>query len=281
MIELRQCTIGIVGLGQMGGSLASALHQALPEQKVIAFDVDTSLSAQAVSRSLIECAAVDVADLVQNADIVIIALPIQGICDLLTDQAELLRGKKLVADVGSLKSKIVETAQAQRLVNFVGAHPLAGSERRGTEAWNCQLFQRANYFVCPLPGGNPDALRLHQQIVSAVGGVGIAIDPQIHDQIFATSSNIPHLLAFLLQSQFADATIEHRETSAFACPSYSSTTRVAASDPEMVYQMLWHNRKNLTAALRRLRDDLNAAQKALDNGDALRFRQIFSKSDKR
>lgn len=281
MIDLRQCPIGIVGLGQIGGSLASALRQALPEQNILAFDVDSGLAEQASSHHLITGAAANIADLLQRADVVIIALPIQGICDLLADHGEQLRGKRLIADVGSLKSKIIETAQSLRLANFVGGHPLAGSERRGAGSWNPHLFERANYFVCAPPGCNPDAIGLHQQFVTAIGGVEIAIDPQIHDQIFATSSNIPHLLAFLLRAQFADATIEHRETAAFACPSYRSATRVAASDPEMVYQMLWHNRKNLTAALRRFRDDLNAAQKALDNGDALRFRQIFAKGDDR
>lgn len=258
----------------MGGSLAASLSRC-HRGEILGFDHRPELGREALNRGFLSRDCADAAVLIADADIVILALPIQQIMQCLETHASQLAGKTLVTDTGSLKTEILAKAQACRLDNFVGGHPLAGTEKRGPESWSSNLFFGCSYFICD-PGVSASIPRsalsylLHQ-----LGARPVAVAADEHDRIFATSSNLPHLLAYLLRAQFERENTASDRRRDFSCPSYRGATRVAASDPEMVFQMLWHNRANLSASLSSLQRLLAEAQKALDEGEANAFRRIL------
>lgn len=280
-MSISDCSIGIVGLGQIGGSIASALKRANPAIVIAACDLSDELCREAREQGLVDVIAVDTEDVADNSDIVIIALPVMLIAAILRRHRESLADKLLVTDTGSLKSEIMKTARECRMQNFVGGHPLAGTELRGSLSWNAQLFCDANYFVTSHSSTSASSLALAGELVGIVGAKILPIDPEEHDRIFAVSSNLPHLFAYLLRSQFERETIVSANCDAFACPSYRGSTRVASSDAEMVFQMLWGNRANLQASLAELRAGLDRAQKALDTGAEKEFRRIFGEEEQK
>jgi prephenate dehydrogenase len=259
----------------MGGSMASALKRCFPSIMITACDRQEGLLHLARERGLIDIVAVDAEDIIDRTDVVIIALPVLAISEVLRKNRETLREKQLVTDTGSLKQEISQMAKTCELNTFIGAHPLAGTELRGAESWNANLFQAANYFITPSATTNAGSRLLLDELIRSLGARAITIDPEVHDEIFSVSSNLPHLLAYLLKSQFERRQEIGAVLEQFACPSYRSATRVARSDSEMVFQMLWGNRTNLAASLRDLRSNLDLAQKALDSGAEMEFRRIF------
>lgn len=280
-MSIRDYNIGIVGLGQIGGSIAAALKRFDAAIIITACDLSDELCRTARERGLADVIAVDTEDVADKSDIVIIALPVMLIAGVVRRHRDSLADKLLVTDTGSLKNEIINTAQDCGMLNFVGGHPLAGTELRGIQAWNAELFQRTSYFIATTPSTTPKSLALAQELIEIVGARSLPIDPEEHDKIFAVSSNLPHLFAYLLKAQFERETIASAHGEAFACPSYRGATRVARSDAEMVFQMLWGNRANLQASLAELRAGLDRAQKALDSGAEKEFRRIFGEEEQK
>lgn len=278
-MSINDHSIGIVGLGQIGGSIAAALKSFDSNIVITACDLSDGLCRTARERGLADVIAVDTEDVADKSDIVIIALPVMLLAGVLRRYRDSLADKLLVTDTGSLKREIIRTAEQCGMQNFVGGHPLAGTELRGVQAWNADLFRSTNYFIATTASTTAKSLSLAQELIAIVGARSLPIDPEEHDKIFAVSSNLPHLFAYLLKSQFERETVSSAHGEAFACPSYRGATRVARSDAEMVFQMLWGNRANLQASLADLRAGLDRAQKALDSGAEKEFRRIFGEEE--
>ena len=273
MTNLSGKTIGILGLGQVGGSIASTLKTNQTGLRVVAFDIRSELVEEARRHRILDGAADSSADLVESSDVVVLALPVGAIIRTLGDLAEPLRSKLLVTDTGSVMSPIIRAAEQAGLSNFVSGHPLAGTEKRGSQAWLSTLFVRTSFFITPCPDRNEAACAAMRDFIEALGAVPVEIGAIAHDQAFATTSNVAHVLAFCMKRSFERLAEHNKDSEMFACPSYRSATRVAASDPEMVFQMLWHNREYLAGALRSLASELEMVRAALVKDEPDLFRE--------
>lgn len=275
MIELREARVGILGLGQIGGSLAQALKLRSAVAMISGYDRDPELVVAALQRHMIDHIARSDEELIELSDVVIVALPMSGIFETVKSRATQFREKQLVTDTGSLKQQVVELAEQVGLANFVGGHPLAGTEKRGQESWNGNLFVGANYFHAAPVAVQAEKVELFRRLVEAIDASPISVDPVEHDHIFSTTSNLPHLFAYCLMDAFADLDGSQQGKNLFRCPSFNGASRIASSDPEMVFQMLWYNRENLRGSLKRLLGKLREAQSALSDDDEESFRKIF------
>jgi prephenate dehydrogenase len=272
MNGLNGTTVGIIGLGQIGGSLAGALRESGTDIKLIGFDRESALLDEALNRSIVDAVARSITEAIRLSDIVVLALPIRAIIEIISGQAELLSEKSLVTDVGSVMTDIVRVARSASLRNFVSGHPLAGSEKRGHEGWDSELFRGAQYFTTSTDDTAPEAEALLRDLVSALDARATEVDCETHDLAFATTSNLVHVLAYELRRAHEALADKAPDPELFAGPSFRAATRVADSDPEMVFQMLWHNRQHLAGAIGRLVGELTEVQKALteDRPDPIR-----------
>jgi len=277
-MPLSPLTVGILGLGQIGGSMASRLsaHDAPPT--LLGFDLRTELCTAARDRAIVSDVARSETELIESSEVVILALPVRDIVSLLRRQHALLRSKAAVTDTGSVKTEIMRVASDLSLDNFVGGHPLAGAEKSGIASWNHALFNGAPYFITPLSGQDTGAITILNDIVIRLGAKPVPVDPQHHDFIFSVTSGLPHLFAFCLRRQYLNIPESAVDKELFRCPSFRSATRVADSDPETVFQMLWLNRASLSENLGVLLNCLAGAQRALDAGDERGFRRFFKNS---
>ncbi len=267
--------VGILGLGQIGGSIALGLKKQ-QSYLVAGYDINHSLMQAAQGRQAVDLVCSSAAELIEQSQIPIIALPIAGIIETLREYRKPLLSKLAVSDTGSLKSAIMAEAANLGINNFIGGHPLAGTELRGAESWNAALFEGANYFITRNNDTRPESLSHIISLIEALGGVKREIAADVHDMIFATTSNLPHVLAYVLRHLYSERKSQHSVAELFACPSFNGITRVAKSDPEMVFQMLWHNRDNLRRALAELNFRLTDIQNAIDNTDEVQFRRLFN-----
>lgn len=278
MNDLSGKTVGIIGLGQIGGSVAGALGKSDAEIKLVGFDQDRALLDEAISRSMLDVAAGSVAEAIKQSQIVLLATPTGSIIELISEHADLLRQKLLVTDVGSVMAGIVGAAKSAGLSNLVSGHPMAGSEKRGVDSWNSDLFRDCRFFTASPPETTAEAEALMRSLIECLGTETTGVDAEQHDLAFATTSNLVHLLAFGLRRAHGELAGKVTGHEMFGVSSFRGATRVADSDPEMVFQMLWQNRKYLSEALRNLSGELNTMQAALDNNQPELIRDFLDLS---
>lgn len=243
-------TIGVVGLGLIGGSLALAARRA--GHSVLAWD-DNAVTREAAGAQGLATTA-DLTD----AEWVVLATPMPA---LTVGLAATLSGIRIsesatITDVGSLKAPVAEAIGGAGLAQrYVGGHPMAGTERSGFAAAKPDLFTGARWVLC-LTGDEPDLARWFQvgSMITDVGAGIVAVSPAEHDAAMATVSGLPHLLALSLS---AVATQAGPLISTLAAGSFADLTRVAGSDPALLQAILGDNEPALRFALRRLLDQLD------------------------
>ena len=145
---------------------------------------------------------------------------------------------------------------------------MAGSEKRGSDAWNADLFRGRPFFLTGCDGVAEEVQQLAVSLAGSIGADAVPVDAVEHDTLIGVSIHAPHVLAYALKQVFGGSAAKNNHAALFAGPSYASTTRVTASDPGMVAQMLWHNRENTLAALTLFRERMADIEKALRGDDS-------------
>jgi prephenate dehydrogenase len=260
--------LAIAGVGLLGGSVAKAARARSLAREIVGIGRDEARLAPALRDGAIDRIALDLADGVRGADLVVLAMPVLVIDRLLPVVADAVGSGALVTDVGSTKAAIVRSGEAlaaRRGFHFVGSHPMAGSERAGYGVARPDLFEKATVIVTPTAGTAPSAVKGVAQFWEGMGARVSQLAPDIHDRVVAAISHLPHLVAFAL---VAGAVGFEPSATAFAARGFRDTTRIAASDP-VVWQEIFHdNREALLASLARFREALADVEQLVRGGDA-------------
>lgn len=260
-------SLAIIGLGLIGASVARGVRQAMPDCRIIGWDLDAETCTRALALGIIDRAGSDVEDAATDADLVVVATPVRSIAALVAS-ALAAAPAAAVTDTGSVKGAIVSALQADGIdtQRFVPGHPVAGSERFGVEAGDAELFRGRRVILTPHPGTSPDALSKVRALWEALGARIDCMSAQHHDEVLAATSHLPHALAYALVDCL-NALDERREIFAFAAGGFRDFTRIASSSPTMWRDILLENREALDPMLRRFSDTLEQLRSALNAGD--------------
>ena len=241
--------IGIVGLGLIGGSIALAARRLWPKALVIGVDRNDVLE-QAMVRHAMDVAADDLG-LLREADLVILAAPVEENVLLLDRLGECVTGTAVVSDVGSTKRAIVEAARRlpDRLA-FVGGHPLAGAARSGIEFASADLFRGRPWVLTPREGAGGAPLERLTAFVAALGATPRVMDPATHDHLVAFLSHLPQLTVSALMGVIGAEVGEGGL--ALAGRGLVDTTRLASSPARVWTDICRTNADEIGAALDRL-----------------------------
>ena len=253
--------LGIIGTGLIGASVGLAAKRAgVP--LVEGYDFYDNVAEAARERGAIDQTAIAVDELLADSELVVVAVPVIALHSVLR---EAVGNDATVTDVGSTKSNLGEALTQS---NFVGGHPVTGSEARGPEHATADLFDGATWFLTPTAQTDPERYRLVHGFVSALGATPVAIDPQAHDQLVAVTSHLPHALANLLVNQAGASRIEGHEPLATAGGSLRDMTRVAGANPRIWVDIFLENTEALRGALGEHRRRLEQLESALEARDA-------------
>jgi prephenate dehydrogenase len=261
----RQMTV--VGVGLIGGSLALAAKQAGAVHTVVGVGRSPVSRQLALSRGLIDQATEDLRAGVRGADLIVLAVPVREIVRLLPEVARLAPPGCLVTDVGSVKGPILRGGDAAFPDGrFVAAHPIAGKEQSGPAAARGDLFRGANWILTPSERTRAEALTRVAALCCATGATVLRMDATWHDEVFATVSHLPHLVAYALMDAVL-TTEQGRERIHFAAGGLRDFTRVAGSDPVMWRDIFLMNREPVLRVLATYREALERLAAAIRDGD--------------
>jgi prephenate dehydrogenase len=260
---MRIGTLTIVGVGLIGGSIGLAARRRGVVGRVIGAGRQAATLERARQLGAIDVACLDVADAVRRADVAVFCTPVNLIAEQVLAAAPGCAPGTLLTDAGSTKAAIVGALDGRLPagVSFVGSHPLAGSEKRGPEHADADLFQGRVTVVTPTPRTDRAAVERAVAFWQALDSRVLLMSPEEHDRALAMTSHLPHLLASAL------AGILPPGLRPLAATGFRDTTRVAAGDPSLWTAIFMQNREALIDALGELQSQVSEFKRALIAGD--------------
>ena len=270
----------VLGLGLIGGSWAGALHCAGWE--VFAVDpVRTSLD-EAMGRGWILNGWAEIPKFI-DVDLIVLALPLQKLENALEQLKGIIPKGAIVTDVGSLKTEICQKSRHNSLrspynFNFIGGHPMTGSERSGFGVADPDLFRGYPYVLTPSEDCPQQVIQKLVEIVEGFGAKVVFRKPLVHDSEVAMVSHIPHLLAVALTLATQDATEEQGSALALAGRSFHEITRIADSSPEMWKEIMVRNADAILDGLTHWEQSIRELREYLQMRDGDAIAEAFRKA---
>jgi prephenate dehydrogenase len=266
-----QARVCIIGLGLIGGSLALAMRRFAGVQHIVAVDADPQLTQRRVGDRIDHLYRPEqLAEACSRADVIFLATPIATTLDYLHDLASLPLKDKLISDVGSIKGEIVAqaTRQLPKTVQFIGGHPMAGSERGGFAAADPFLFENALYVLTPGSDVQAAKLDLLSELLRQIGAHILVMSAARHDQIAATVSHLPQVLAVSLMRLAARHNREDKQFLQMAAGGFRDMTRIASSPYGIWRDILNFNRSEVLSSIDQLQTALKEMADILQHGGA-------------
>ncbi len=269
-------SVAIYGVGLLGGSIAAGLKQRGLARRVIGIGRNAERLQAAVDAGLIDGFATDATESDRDWNLIVVGTPVDRIADDVRRLAEISKPGTLITDVGSVKEPILASlsyrSEIAPGVEFVGSHPLAGSEKRGFEAARPNLFEDRVTVITPVASSSPQAVARISVFWQSLGSRVLTMSAAEHDRALATTSHVPHVAAAAL------AAILKPEQHELAATGFRDTTRIAAGDADLWVAILLANRDAVLSSVRELSESLQSFETAIRDSDPETLRQLLLKA---
>ncbi len=262
----------------IGGSVLKALRTDFPDVGLRVWGRRQEAVDRIAGENLAELASVDIAAVVDGADLIILALPIEFMAGIVKSFPDLSDGKVIVTDVGSVKKSVVDELTPlveEKGAVFIGSHPMAGSEKTGMEFATADLFKEAAVFVTPVSEEHFSETKAVAEFWEGLGGIVSLMPPDQHDQMVAAISHLPHVVA----SALAKSVLENEaDALPFAAGGFRDTTRIASSAAEMWSGILMDNSEAVQLQLGRFLDEVEEWKTVLESNDREKLRRFLTRA---
>lgn len=240
--------IYIIGVGLIGGSLALDIKKHDHNVKIFGIDHNETHLEEAMLLNVIDAKA-SYEDL-ENADLVILSIPVDAAVDEIIKVLDLVSDDALVVDVGSTKAEICKAIKEHpKRRNFLATHPIAGTEYSGPKAAILGLYQNKTNIICEV---EKTAFKLQEKALKLFTDLGMRIrymNPEAHDKHIAYVSHLSHISSFMLGKTVIDKERNERDIFDMAGSGFASTVRLAKSSPEMWTPIFKQNKVNVLETL--------------------------------
>ena len=271
-------TYGFIGLGLIGGSIAKALKAGEPDCQIYAYMPSREMLEEARADGTVDRILSGAEPCLADCDAVFLCAPVETNGSYLE---ALLTPHTLITDVGSSKQSIEREVLRLGLgAQFVGGHPMAGSEKSGYSYADALLLENIFYLLCPTGDTKPEMLSRMEALVRTMLANPYVIDAATHDRAVATISHLPHLIAAALVNLVKDTDNEAHTMRSLAAGGFKDITRIASSSPIMWQQIFSANREAVLSVLNRYIDSLTEIRSSLEADNMQDIHELFLKSGK-
>lgn len=273
--------VALIGLGLIAGSISHAIraHGLAGHVAGHARSAKTRETARRIG--LCDSIADSAADVVRDADLVVLAVPVSAMGALAAEIAPYLKSGATVTDVGSVKQSVIEAVgpHIPANVHFIPGHPLAGTEHSGPLSGFASLFQNRWWLLTPPENADTMALKRLQDLIRGMGALTEDMDAAHHDLVLAVTSHVPHLIAYTMVG-VADhlRRVTESEVIKYSAAGFRDFTRIAASDPTMWRDVFLENTDATLDILGRFTEELFVLQRAIRMGDGQQLHDYFTRT---
>ena len=267
---------GFIGLGLIGGSIAKAIRENIDDAYVIAYDVNQDALRLSLEDGVVNESADQINERFSQCDYVFLCAPVQKNDSNLLLLKPFLSPKCLLTDVGSVKCDIHENIKKLGLEpQFIGGHPMAGSERVGYVNSKSVLLQNAYYILTPTSSVPARRLEEYRSLVSKLGAIPLILSCEQHDFVTAAISHLPHIISASLVNLVRESDNEDGLMKMIAAGGFKDITRISSSSAAMWQQICLTNTNNIKMLLEHYIDSLEQFKALLNENDADRIYQVF------
>ncbi len=270
-------SVGIVGLGLMGGSLGLSLRHFLPKAKFIGYDHNKTHTKDAISLKLVDRITTNLDDIFE-CELIILAIPVDGIIDILKNIKSIGQNCTII-DLGSTKKQICESIPENIRKNFVATHPMTGTEKHGPTAAFDGLYKNKTVVLCDVEQSGKIQLELVEQIYKNLEMNIIYMDSNSHDKHAAFISHMPHAISYALANSVMKQE-DPKSIIALAGGGFRDMSRIAKSSPVMWESIFKQNKTNVLESIKYFIKELEIFEELLENEDYDGLRVWMSDANK-
>jgi cyclohexadieny/prephenate dehydrogenase len=273
--------VALIGMGLIGSSLARVTRERGLAGHITAIDASEAVCARVLELGIADDATTDAAKGVQDADLIILCVPVGVNAEVAVAIKDSLKPGAIVSDVGSVKGAVIKAVQPHlpEGVHFVPAHPVAGTEYSGPDAGFSTLFDNRWCILTPPEGTAPEATQKVRVFWEGAGSKVEVMSPKHHDLVLAVTSHVPHLIAYNIVGTADDLElVTQGEVIKFSAGGFRDFTRIAASDPTMWRDVFLHNKDAVLEVLGRFQEDLFSLQRAIRWGEGDKLFDTFTRT---
>lgn len=248
---------GFIGLGLIGGSIARAVRYFYPEAEIVAASRTRAPLEQAVKDGVVNRILPGVTEDFADCDYVFLCAPVADNTEYLKALKPVIRSSCILTDVGSTKCDIHEKVTELGLEeNFIGGHPMTGSEKTGYAHSRRILIENAYYVLTPTSRISKEAVERYRDFIASLKALPLVLDYRTHDYVTAGISHLPHIIASSLVNLVRDSDTEDGIMKLVAAGGFKDITRIASSSPEMWEQICMTNTEPICGILQAYIDSL-------------------------
>lgn len=294
-LNMKFNKVGFIGLGLIGGSIAKKMKADHPDIHIYATAHHEETVKEAYREGLIDNDTLLPLTAFHDCDVIFLCAPVQRNLDYLLELKDIIQKDCYITDVGSTKTEIHEEVIRLGLeANFIGGHPMTGSEKTGILAADKTLLENAYYIITPTAITPQSDVEDFREFVRSLGSIPLILDYKTHDYSTAAISHLPHMIAYSLVNLVQQIDDDNETMKSIAAGGFKDITRIASSSPVMWQNICASNREQIlvlmdkyTALLSRLRSYIEASneqalldffQSAKDYRDSLSLPSIKTES---
>lgn len=272
-------TIGFIGLGLIGGSIAKSIKRKNKNIRIAAFDTDRSNTTMAFQDKTVDVIAEEIDTTFSECDCIFLCAPVLYNIENLKKLKSIKKKDALITDVSSIKGQVHAEVDALALNDsFIGGHPMAGSEKSGYKNSTDHLMENAYYVLTPAGDVALPLISSFVDLISSIGAIPLILTHEEHDFITAAISHLPHIIASSLVNlvEAMDSKDEHMRL--LAAGGFKDLTRIASSSPQMWEHICLTNHKNISKILDAYIKYLISIRVNIDNQEGEQLYQMFANS---
>lgn len=253
-------SIGIIGLGLMGGSIGLSLKKLYPHINIIGYDHNLTHIHEAIDLKLVDKITQNIEEIWQ-CDLAILAIPVDGIISLI-GQISSVPKMTTIIDMGSTKQLICDSIPDAIRSNFVATHPMTGTEKSGPTAAIDGLYNGKTVVLCDIEKSGAHQLEIVKKLYKALGMNIIYMDSTSHDRHAAFISHMPHVISYALANTVMRQE-DPKSIIALAGGGFRDMSRIAKSSPDMWESIIRQNKINVLDSIINFKQELDSFEQML------------------
>ena len=276
---MKTKTIGFVGLGLIGGSIAKAILKIYPNTRILATASRESTIEAAFEERLIDNNGLLKLHQFGQCDVIFLCSPVKVNCDYLRKLKDIVKPDCIITDVGSVKGDITSVARELGITNqFIGGHPMTGSEMTGLEYSSAALLENAYYILTADSDMKRETLNEFTSYIKSLGAIPIQLTPEEHDEATATISHLPHVIAAALVNLVNDNDDERKICKTIAAGGFKDITRIASGSPTMWQHIFLSNKNAILKLIGDFKNELNEFENAIAQSNPDEIISLWTKA---
>lgn len=268
--------IGFIGFGLIGGSIAKALKENNPNHTITAFDINRDSLSLAQREGIVDIATSGINEKFSSCDFIFMCAPVLNNASSLESLKKVLSPSTILTDVGSVKTDIHKKVKELNLENqFIGGHPMAGSERIGYANSNAKILENAYYILTPTAKVSTDKIEKYSDLITKMRAIPLELTYEEHDFVTAAISHLPHVIAASLVNLVKNSDSEKGTMKAIAAGGFKDITRISSSSPIMWQNICLTNKDNILTLLGKYIDSLEEFKDKIASSDEKEIYDFF------